>query len=66
MGDPGAARSALPEGVLIKQEVLNAIQDLRRKNPQAVTPAMQGGISDHVWSIEEIVLLLDAGGTTTL
>lgn len=26
------------KGLLTKQEVLNAIQDLRRKNPQAVTP----------------------------
>jgi hypothetical protein len=25
-----------------------------------VTPAMQAGLSDHVWSIEEIVGLLDA------
>ena len=25
-----------------------------------VTPAMEAGISDHVWSIEEIVGLLDA------
>jgi hypothetical protein len=24
-----------------------------------VTPAMEAGISDHVWSIEEIVDLLD-------
>jgi hypothetical protein len=26
-----------------------------------VTPTMEAGISDHVWSIEEIVDLLDAG-----
>src|SRR5712664_2092294 len=25
-----------------------------------VTPAMESGVSDHVWSIEEIVNLLDA------
>ncbi|MDP2390084.1 MAG: IS1 family transposase, partial [Acidobacteriota bacterium] len=24
-----------------------------------VTPAMQAGVSDHVWGIEEIVALLD-------
>ena len=24
-----------------------------------VTPAMEAGVSDHVWSIEEIVALLD-------
>jgi hypothetical protein len=24
-----------------------------------VTPAMEAGIADHVWSIEEIVALLD-------
>jgi hypothetical protein len=24
-----------------------------------VTPAMEAGISDHVWSIEEVVKLLD-------
>lgn len=29
------------KGILSKQEVLNAIQDLRRKNPQAVTPDQQ-------------------------
>ena len=27
-----------------------------------VTPAMEAGVSDHVWSIEEIVGLLDAAG----
>lgn len=26
-----------------------------------VTPAMEAGVSDHVWSIEEVVSLLDAG-----
>lgn len=26
------------KGILTKQDVLNAVQDLRRKNPQAVTP----------------------------
>ena len=25
-----------------------------------VTPAMEAGIADHVWSIEEIVALLDS------
>jgi hypothetical protein len=25
-----------------------------------VTPAMEAGVSDHVWSVEEIVRLLDA------
>jgi hypothetical protein len=25
-----------------------------------VTPAMEAGVSDHVWSIEEIVALLDS------
>jgi hypothetical protein len=25
-----------------------------------VTPAMEAGISDHVWSIEELVALLDS------
>jgi hypothetical protein len=29
-----------------------------------VTPAMAAGISDHVWSIEEIVGLLDAAQKT--
>jgi hypothetical protein len=28
-----------------------------------VTPAMEAGITDHVWSIEEIVCLLDKGAT---
>jgi hypothetical protein len=27
-----------------------------------VTPAMEAGVADHVWSIEEIVNLLNAGG----
>jgi len=27
-----------------------------------VTPAMEAGISDHVWSIEELVELLDSQG----
>ncbi len=27
-----------------------------------VTPAMEAGVSDHVWSIEEIVRLLETGG----
>jgi hypothetical protein len=26
-----------------------------------VTPAMEAGITDHVWSIQEIVSLIDAG-----
>jgi hypothetical protein len=26
-----------------------------------VTPAMAAGLSDHVWSIEEMIGLLDAG-----
>lgn len=26
-----------------------------------VTPAMEAGVTDHVWEIEEIVALLDAG-----
>lgn len=26
-----------------------------------VTPAMEAGVSDHVWEIEEIVALMDAG-----
>lgn len=25
-----------------------------------VTPAMEAGVSEHVWSVEEIVRLLDA------
>jgi hypothetical protein len=25
-----------------------------------VTPAMEAGVSDHVWSVEEIIALLDA------
>ena len=29
-----------------------------------VTPAMEAGISDHVWPIEEIVGLLDAADKT--
>src|SRR6201989_202883 len=31
----------------------------RIHRPLRVTPAMAAGISDHVWSIEEIVALLD-------
>jgi IS1 family transposase len=27
-----------------------------------VTPAMEAGVTDHVWSIEEVIALLDAGG----
>jgi len=28
-----------------------------------VTPAMEAGVTDHVWSVEEILVLLDAAGT---
>jgi hypothetical protein len=27
-----------------------------------VTPAMEAGISDHVWDLEEVIALLDASG----
>ena len=30
-----------------------------------VTPAMQAGLSNHIWSIEEIVSLLDRAETAT-
>ena len=33
---------------------LMAVQTLR------VTPAMEAGVSDHVWSIQEIVALFDS------
>jgi IS1 family transposase len=33
---------------------------LRAKNPQKPTPAMAAGVADHVWSIEEIVGLIEA------
>ena len=29
------------------------------QEPLRVTPAMEAGVSDHVWSVEEIVNLLD-------
>ena len=29
-----------------------------------VTPAMEAGVSDHVWSIEEILGLLESEGAT--
>jgi hypothetical protein len=31
-----------------------------------VTPAMEAGIADHVWSIEELVSLLDAKNLTNV
>ena len=35
-------------------------QTLKKANGYQTTPAMAAGIADHVWSIEEIVGLLDA------
>ena len=32
---------------------------VRVHNTLRVTPAMEAGIADHVWSIEELVALLD-------
>jgi hypothetical protein len=31
----------------------------RRERKAVITPAMGAGISDHVWSLEEVVKLLD-------
>lgn len=31
-----------------------------RPNALRVTPAMQAGVADHVWSLEEIAALADA------
>lgn len=31
---------------------------MRRTRPLRVTPAMEAGVTDHVWSIDEIVGLL--------
>jgi len=36
-----------------------ARQQLQKHHTLRVTPAMEAGIADHVWSIEEIVGLLD-------
>jgi hypothetical protein len=48
---------------LFKTIVMGGSRDLRAKNQAGgavhrVTPAMQGGIADHVWSLEEIAELL--------
>jgi len=29
-----------------------------------VTPAMEAGVSDHVWSVEDVIQLLDAAQTS--
>ena len=41
--------------------VSNCHSDFSRKREMSgrVTPAMEAGISDHVWTIEELVKLLD-------
>src|SRR5438874_1092035 len=39
---------------------------LKAKNPQKPTPAMAAGVADHVWSIEEIVGLIEAREAATI
>jgi hypothetical protein len=31
-----------------------------------VTPAMEAGIADHVWTIEEVVALIDSANTAKI
>jgi hypothetical protein len=39
--------------------VKRAIQDLGRSAPTLrVTPAMEAGVTDHVWDLEEVIALL--------
>ena len=46
-----------PEG-MTGGALLQVLQFARVHQTLRVTPAMEAGLSDHVWSIEEIVALL--------
>jgi hypothetical protein len=41
-----------------KAEILNVLQLRPVHQTLRVTPSMEAGIADHVWSIEEIIELL--------
>ena len=48
--------SAVPESSLILGQDGCTLGTVARRN---LTPAMAGGVSDHIWTCEEIAALLD-------
>ncbi len=51
----------IPNGLLsLTKHKLTRHQYLPYDLPSTVTPAMEESIADHIWSVEELVSLLDA------
>ena len=54
----GASKNAIQRLLAAIGRVCEAYQNRAVRNTLWVTPAMEAGITDHVWNIEEIVGLM--------